>query len=137
MLAAVLGRGITPALRQQSPLVARSSFPLALGSERMVDFSNIEKNDCTSKVCEWDWHSLTQRRWRNPINSVSLLQQYYNKLPVRKKWKKAIRRGTMIWCEKTGQVKIPPIAIAGYDEKKNPYRGKLENLRSPRIWFKD
>ena len=35
------------------------------------------------------------------------------------------------------QVKIPPLAIAGFDDKKNKYRGKFEQLRSPRVWFKD
>mmetsp|Transcript_56795 Transcript_56795/g.157215 ORF Transcript_56795/g.157215 Transcript_56795/m.157215 type:complete len:123 (-) Transcript_56795:92-460(-) len=84
------------------------------------------------------WHSVTQVRWKsNLINSVSLLRQYYNRMPIRKKWRRAILRGTMIMCEKTGQVRMPPIAISGYDDKKNPYRGKFEHLRSPRIWFKD
>eukprot|EP00930_Biecheleria_cincta_P003820 TRINITY_DN104730_c0_g1_i1.p2 TRINITY_DN104730_c0_g1~~TRINITY_DN104730_c0_g1_i1.p2 ORF type:complete len:115 (-),score=22.64 TRINITY_DN104730_c0_g1_i1:237-548(-) len=78
-----------------------------------------------------------QVRWKNQINSVSLLRQYYNRMPIRKKWRKAIMRGTMIMCEKTGQVKMPPIAISGYDEKKNPYRGRFEQLRSTRVWFKD
>lgn len=48
-----------------------------------------------------------------------------------------------------GQVRIPPLAMSGYDEKKNPYRGRClahlpetscarwEDLRSPRVWFKD
>eukprot|EP00435_Cladocopium_sp_Y103_P055855 s990_g18.t1 len=75
-----------------------------------------------------------QVRWKsNPLNSVSLLQQYYRKMPIRKKWRRAIVRGTMVMCEKTGQVKIPPLAISGYDEKKNPYRGRFEDLRSTRV----
>ncbi|CAE8585775.1 unnamed protein product [Polarella glacialis] len=77
-----------------------------------------------------------QVRWKNQINSVSLLRQYYNRMPIRKKWRKAIMRGTMVMCEKTGQVKMPTLAISGYDEK-NPYRGRFENLKSTRVWFKD
>mmetsp|Transcript_43760 Transcript_43760/g.127364 ORF Transcript_43760/g.127364 Transcript_43760/m.127364 type:complete len:129 (-) Transcript_43760:29-415(-) len=71
------------------------------------------------------------------INSRSLLEQYYRKLPIRKKFRRAMMRGTMVMCDRTGQVKIPPIAISGYDEKKNPYRGRFEDLRSPRVWLKD
>ncbi|CAK8999149.1 Hypothetical protein SCF082_LOCUS5940 [Durusdinium trenchii] len=79
-----------------------------------------------------------QVRWAsNKNNSVSLLQQFYNKLPIRKKFRVALRRGTMVMCPKTGQVRIPPLAISGYDDKKNPYRGRLEDLRAPRVWFKD
>ncbi|CAJ1373526.1 unnamed protein product [Effrenium voratum] len=79
-----------------------------------------------------------QVRWKsNPLNSVSLLQQYYRKMPIRKKYRRAIMRGTMVMCERTGQVRIPPLAISGYDEKKNPYRGRFEDLRALRVWFKD
>eukprot|EP00434_Breviolum_minutum_P033712 symbB.v1.2.029831.t1/scaffold3306.1/size59376/1 len=79
-----------------------------------------------------------QVRWKsNPQNSVSLLQQWYRKMPIRRKWRKAIKKGTMIMCERTGQVRIPPLAMSGYDEKKNPYRGRFEDLRSTRVWFKD
>ncbi|CAE7768422.1 slc38a2 [Symbiodinium sp. CCMP2456] len=46
-------------------------------------------------------------------------------------------KGTMVMCEKTGQVRIPPLAISGYDERKNPYKGRFEDLRSTRIWLKD
>ncbi|CAJ1423272.1 unnamed protein product [Effrenium voratum] len=45
-------------------------------------------------------------------------------MPIRKKYRRAIMRGTMVMCERTGQVRIPPLAISGYDEKKNPYRGR-------------
>lgn len=45
-------------------------------------------------------------RWKsNPLNSVSLLQQYYRKMPIRKKWRRAIMRGTMVMCPKTGQAR--------------------------------
>ena len=108
------------------------------------------------------------------IDGVAVRQQYYRKMPIRKKWRRAIVRGTMVMCERTGQVggmvagmevgkkmrqiilsnhqwtthgwglfyevrstqrgtdtserrdgafcqvKIPPLAISGYDEKKNP-----------------
>ncbi|CAE7223741.1 slc38a2, partial [Symbiodinium pilosum] len=77
------------------------------------------------------------REKSNHINSVSLLRQYYNRLPVRRKYRRAIMKGTMVMCEKTGQVRIPPLAISGYDERRNPYRGRFEDLRSTRIWLKD
>eukprot|EP00927_Polykrikos_kofoidii_P074709 TRINITY_DN70736_c0_g1_i1.p1 TRINITY_DN70736_c0_g1~~TRINITY_DN70736_c0_g1_i1.p1 ORF type:complete len:126 (-),score=18.86 TRINITY_DN70736_c0_g1_i1:47-424(-) len=80
---------------------------------------------------------LNQVRWKNPTNSESLFQQYYNNLKIRKKWKRAIRKGTFIWCEKTGQVRIPTVGMSGYDEKKNPFKGRFENCRSPRVWLKD
>eukprot|EP00405_Crypthecodinium_cohnii_P016721 CAMPEP_0206449514 /NCGR_PEP_ID=MMETSP0324_2-20121206/18136_1 /ASSEMBLY_ACC=CAM_ASM_000836 /TAXON_ID=2866 /ORGANISM="Crypthecodinium cohnii, Strain Seligo" /LENGTH=122 /DNA_ID=CAMNT_0053918909 /DNA_START=46 /DNA_END=414 /DNA_ORIENTATION=- len=79
-----------------------------------------------------------QVRWTTrQVNKTSLLQQYYRRMPIRKKFRRAIIRGTMIMCEKTGQVKIPPIGMSGYDDKKNPYRGKFEDLRSTRVWFKN
>eukprot|EP00929_Paragymnodinium_shiwhaense_P101536 TRINITY_DN64698_c0_g1_i1.p1 TRINITY_DN64698_c0_g1~~TRINITY_DN64698_c0_g1_i1.p1 ORF type:complete len:149 (+),score=26.16 TRINITY_DN64698_c0_g1_i1:91-537(+) len=81
--------------------------------------------------------SATQVRWRTCVkNSTSLLQQYYAKLPIRKKWRRAIMRGTMVLDKRNGQVKIPTLEMTGYDHR-NPYRGKFENLRSPRVWFKD
>uniref|UniRef100_A0A7S1F7C3 Uncharacterized protein n=1 Tax=Noctiluca scintillans TaxID=2966 RepID=A0A7S1F7C3_NOCSC len=88
-------------------------------------------------VCPW--YAVSQIRGpsgSNPINSVSLLQQYYKSMPIRKKWRKAIQKGTMIWCNKTGQVRIPPMTIQGYDAK-NPYRGKWTDLRAPRVYLKD
>ena len=38
------------------------------------------------------------------IAGVAVRQQYYRKMPIRKKWRKAIVRGTMVMCERTGQV---------------------------------
>ena len=68
-------------------------------------------------------------------HSKSILQLWYGKLPIRKKYIRALRKGTLVWED--GQVKLPPIAMTGYDERRNPYRGNLSQLRSPRIWFRD
>ncbi|SBT35036.1 conserved protein, unknown function [Plasmodium ovale wallikeri] len=81
---------------------------------------------------------------------ISILQQFYNRLPIRKKYIKAIKKGTLIWDK--GQVplpssgahqavKIPPLKIEGYDPPKkclsplvknrnNQYRGKFQNLKA-------
>lgn len=86
------------------------------------------------------------RRFKSHLNSVSILQQFYNRLPIRKKYIKAIRKGTLIWDK--GQVKIPPLKIEGFDPPKkclspltknrnNQYRGKFENLRAHRVEFQD
>mmetsp|Transcript_9009 Transcript_9009/g.20033 ORF Transcript_9009/g.20033 Transcript_9009/m.20033 type:complete len:131 (+) Transcript_9009:42-434(+) len=69
------------------------------------------------------------------INKRSLLTQHYNRLPIRKKWRTALKKGTFFWCSRTGQIKMPPLKIAGYDEK-NPYRGRFEDLRATRVEFK-
>ncbi|SBO22108.1 conserved Plasmodium protein, unknown function [Plasmodium knowlesi strain H] len=45
-----------------------------------------------------------QRRYKSHINSVSILQQFYNRLPIRKKYIKAIKKGTLIWDK--GQVSL-------------------------------
>ncbi|GFE53901.1 hypothetical protein BaOVIS_013050 [Babesia ovis] len=79
-------------------------------------------------------------------NSVSILQQHYNRLPIRKKFIRAIKRGTLVWDR--GQVKIPPLLCEGYDPPKQcllpnetyrrkQYRGRFENLKSKRVSFYD
>ncbi len=81
-------------------------------------------------------YGFMQQRWIVKTHSKSILQMWYGRLPIRKKYIRALRKGTLVW--ENGQVKLPPIAIASYDESKNgPYKGKLTQLRSPRIWFKD
>eukprot|EP00922_Rhytidocystis_sp_ex-Travisia-forbesii_P004366 GHVS01006354.1.p1 GENE.GHVS01006354.1~~GHVS01006354.1.p1 ORF type:complete len:177 (-),score=22.28 GHVS01006354.1:30-560(-) len=109
-----------------------------------VDVSSID-TDCTVMSCCW-WHCCEQRRYRGHQNVTSLLHQHYNRLPISKKYRKAIRKGSLIWDK--GQVKIPPISILGYDLPKkcqppyskagnNIYKGKLENLRVSKIRFAD
>ncbi|CRG95315.1 conserved protein, unknown function [Plasmodium gallinaceum] len=89
---------------------------------------------------------LVLKRYKSHLNSVSILQQFYNRLPIRKKYIKAIKKGTLIWDK--GQVKIPPLKIEGYDPPKkclsplsknrnNQYRGRFENLKSHRVEFQD
>ncbi|KYK67440.1 hypothetical protein TGPRC2_253830 [Toxoplasma gondii TgCatPRC2] len=82
-------------------------------------------------------------------HSESVLQQFYNRLPVRKRFLKAIRKGTLIWDK--GQVKIPPIAMQGYglpnklvlphqkefNNKLPKFKGKINQLKATRIWFQD
>ncbi|CEM28373.1 unnamed protein product [Vitrella brassicaformis CCMP3155] len=68
-------------------------------------------------------------------NSKTILNQWYDSLPLTKRWKRAIRKGTMVW--EKGQVKIPRLKVEGYDCKTNPYRGPLSALRSPRIEIQD
>uniref|UniRef100_A0A3B0NDK4 Uncharacterized protein n=1 Tax=Theileria annulata TaxID=5874 RepID=A0A3B0NDK4_THEAN len=86
------------------------------------------------------------REFATHNNSVSILQQFYNKLPIRKKYIKAIKRGTLIWDK--GQVRIPPIIAEGYDPPKycllpnekhrnNHYKGRFENLTSKKVSFYD
>lgn len=79
--------------------------------------------------------SFVQSRWIVKSHSKSILQLWYGKLPIRKKYIRALRKGTLVWED--GQIKIPPIAMTGYDERINPFKGNLSNLRSPRIWFRD
>ncbi|CDU16473.1 hypothetical protein YYC_03403 [Plasmodium yoelii 17X] len=89
---------------------------------------------------------LIVKRFKSHINSVSILQQFYNRLPIRKKYIKAIKKGTLIWDK--GQVKIPPLKIEGYDPPKkclspltknrnNQYRGNFQNLKAHRVEFQD
>ncbi|KAK1441873.1 hypothetical protein BgAZ_502050 [Babesia gibsoni] len=86
------------------------------------------------------------RAFASHNNSVSILQQHYNRLPIRKKFIKAIKRGTLVWDR--GQVKIPPILCEGYDppkqcllpnekNKNRQYRGRFEKLQSKRVSFYD
>jgi hypothetical protein len=79
--------------------------------------------------------SQLQRRWIVKSHSKSILQLWYGKLPIRKKYIRALRKGTLIWED--GQVKIPPIAMVGHEDRENPFKGNLSQLRSPRVWFKD
>jgi hypothetical protein len=69
-------------------------------------------------------------------HSKSMLQLWYGRLPIRKKYIRALRKGTLVWED--GKVKLPPIAMTGYDENtQGPFKGKLSQVRSPRVWFKD
>lgn len=57
--------------------------------------------------------------------------------------------GTLIWDK--GQVKIPPIAMQGYalpnklvlphqrefNQRLPKFKGKISQVKSPRIWFQD
>mmetsp|Transcript_2296 Transcript_2296/g.5081 ORF Transcript_2296/g.5081 Transcript_2296/m.5081 type:complete len:107 (-) Transcript_2296:49-369(-) len=82
-----------------------------------------------------DFFSI-QRRWRF-AKSKSLLVQYYKGIPVRKKYRTALKRGLVVWDHNNGCIKLPPVAVQGYDENTNPYRGTFENCRSTRVWYKD
>ena len=76
-----------------------------------------------------------QRRWIVKSHSKSILQLWYGKLPIRRKYIRALRKGTMVWED--GQVKLPPIAMTGYEDPAKPFRGHITQLRAPRVWFKD
>ncbi|BAM41376.1 conserved hypothetical protein [Theileria orientalis strain Shintoku] len=86
------------------------------------------------------------RHFATHNNSVSILQQHYNRLKIRKKYIRAIKRGTLVWDR--GQVKIPPIKAENYDppkycllpnekHKKGQYKGRFENLTSKKVSFYD
>lgn len=80
--------------------------------------------------------SIFQQRWIVKTHSKSILQLWYGRLPIRKKYIRALRKGTLVW--ENGQVKLPPIAMSNYNEgTEGAYKGKLAQVRSPRIWFKD
>ncbi|CAD7963024.1 unnamed protein product [Amoebophrya sp. A25] len=63
------------------------------------------------------------------------LQQVYCSLPLRRRWRKALQKGTMKWDEKVGQLLMPTLVIEGHEKGKKPYKGRLENCRSQRIMF--
>lgn len=65
----------------------------------------------------------------------TMLQQFYCAMPIRKRYRTALKKGTMKWCEKRGQVLIPPLIIEGHEKGKTPFKGKFENCRSQRIMF--
>ena len=71
----------------------------------------------------------------NVANKSSLLQIFYKRHCVRKKFLRALKRGQLVSVD--GQIRIPPLAMQGYDETRRPYRGSIENCRAPRLWFKD
>merc|ERR1712194_681578 len=77
---------------------------------------------------------LSQLRFKNQVNSISLLAQMYCRLSIRKKWRTAIKKGTMMWDPKIGQVVIPPLQMQGYS-RDAPYKGKWENCKSVRVEF--
>nr|CEL64953.1 TPA: hypothetical protein BN1204_008175_1 [Neospora caninum Liverpool] len=95
------------------------------------------------------WLRMSSVRLAGHKHSESVLQQFYNRLPVRKRFLKAIRKGTLIWDK--GQVKIPPIAMQGYglpnklvlphqkefNNKLPKFKGKINQLKATRIWFQD
>ncbi|PFH32697.1 hypothetical protein BESB_013090 [Besnoitia besnoiti] len=99
--------------------------------------------------CLTPWIRLSPPLLAGHKHSESVLQQFYNRLPVRKRFLKAIRKGTLIWDK--GQVKIPPIAMQGYglpnklvlphqqefNNKLPKFKGKINHLKAPRIWFQD
>jgi hypothetical protein len=78
---------------------------------------------------------LCQQRTIVKSHSKSILQLWYGKLPIRKKYIRALRKGTMVWED--GQVKLPPVAIVGRDDRENPFKGNFTQLRAPRVWFRD
>jgi len=88
-----------------------------------------------SSPVKWSPFQDLQRRSIVKSHSKSMLQLWYGKLSIRKKYIRALRKGTLVWED--GQVKIPPIAMVGYDERNKPFKGNLSQLRSPRVWFKD
>src|SRR5699024_8502201 len=90
------------------------------------------------------------------INSRSLLQQFYNSLPIRRRFRKALKKGVLVWCK--GQLKLPPVAAEGYPLSSNllppqhkqphmqqqqlqrcskPFKGRIQDLKAERIWFQD
>mmetsp|Transcript_26018 Transcript_26018/g.51029 ORF Transcript_26018/g.51029 Transcript_26018/m.51029 type:complete len:117 (+) Transcript_26018:250-600(+) len=80
--------------------------------------------------------SILNQRCDFHKKSKSVIFQAVQRLPIRKRFKRAIRMGLMVY--EKGQVKLPPIAVAGYDVNgPNKYRGKLENCRATRISFHD
>lgn len=99
----------------------------------------------SSSAVNHGWQHV-QQRFRSHVNSETTLQQHYNRLPIRKKFLRAVKRGTLVWDK--GQVKLPPIAIEGYDpprrtltsfqkHMRNQFKGKLHTLRARRLWFHD
>ncbi|KAF8822646.1 hypothetical protein IE077_003244 [Cardiosporidium cionae] len=78
-----------------------------------------------------------QCRFSSHNNSVSVLQQFYNHLPIRKKYRRALKRGTLIWDK--GQMKIPPVGtpvlnsfkLSAFD-KQVPF-GKSSKTRFERL----
>jgi hypothetical protein len=79
---------------------------------------------------------LLQVRFKsNAANRSSLLQIYYKRHSIRPKYLRALQRGQLVSVN--GQIRIPPLGMQGYDEHVNPYKGRIEDCRAPRIWFKD
>lgn len=56
----------------------------------------IQLYDLSQKII-LKWHLLAHQRHATHINSVSITQQFYNRLPIRKKYIRAIKRGTLIY----------------------------------------
>ena len=80
--------------------------------------------------------ALTKSNLKSHVASKSsLLQIYYKRHNIRHKYLRALKRGQLVSVD--GQIRIPPIAMQGYDESTSPYKGRLENCRAPRLWFKD
>ena len=95
--------GILGASRGLRSLFARPSTTNLASLQRTPSLpSNCENVGTNSET-----NSLfTQVRHRCRL-SHSLLQQYYKKIPIRKKWIKAIKQGRMQY--ENGQVKFPPL----------------------------
>lgn len=66
-------------------------------------------------------------------NQYSFLQRYYDQLPIRKRYIRAIKRGTLVMDR--GQVRIPKLGMEGL--KPGEYKGKFEHLRSKKVWYHD
>ncbi|CAD7958700.1 unnamed protein product [Amoebophrya sp. A120] len=68
--------------------------------------------------------------------SKSILNHFYCHLRIRRRWRRALWKGTMKWDDSIGQAKIPDLNIEGHEKHKNkPYKGKFENCRSQRVMF--
>ena len=76
-----------------------------------------------------------QRRGIVKSHSKSILQLWYGKLPIRKKYIRALRKGTMVW--ENGQVKLPPIGVSDENESGRVIPTNLSQLRASRVWYKD
>ena len=81
------------------------------------------------------WLACQVRHKSHVANKSSLLQVFYKRHNIRKQYVKALQRGQLVSVD--GQIRLPPIAMQGYDETKNPYKGRFEDCRAGRIWFKD
>lgn len=65
------------------------------------------------------------------IDGVAVRQQYYRKMPIRKKWRRAIVRGTMVMCERTGQVggMVAGVEVGKKNEANHSFKPPMDNTR--------
>ena len=79
----------------------------------------------SSHICLGNTHMCTKTQ----------LQQVYCSLPIRRRWRTALKKGTMKWDEKIGQLLMPPLIVEGHEKGKPPYKGKFRNCRAQRVMF--